>query len=239
MQYDTLADVYDFLVPDALLTPAGAAAAFAEYVSGDAVLDCACGTGQLAVGLALAGRRVAASDASEAMVSRTRALAAAHGVELRAQVRTWEALEPAGFDTVLCVGNSLAHAQDRVRALRGMARALRPGGSLVITSRNWERVRANGSGLEVAGGLVEREGRQGLVIRAWEIRDAWEEPHRLDTAVALIGDGDVRTVSERLTFWPFTHERLGEDLRTAGLTRQLSSYEPGVDRYVVVATAGG
>ena len=41
----------------------------------------------------------------------------------------WEDLPPTGdFDAVLCVGNSLAHARDRVAALRGMAGALKPGG---------------------------------------------------------------------------------------------------------------
>ena len=66
--YDTLAGVYDWLVPDALLAPAGAADAFAALTAGlppgAAVLDCAAGTGQLAVGLALRGFAVTATDAS-------------------------------------------------------------------------------------------------------------------------------------------------------------------------------
>jgi SAM-dependent methyltransferase len=81
--YDTLADVYDWLVPEALLEPEGSAAAFDmvldELSAGARVLDCACGTGTLAVGLALRGFEVSASDASEGMVARTRALADARG----------------------------------------------------------------------------------------------------------------------------------------------------------------
>jgi len=57
--YETLADAYDWLVPDALLDPAGSASALApalaEVPAGGRVLDCAAGTGQLAVGLALRG----------------------------------------------------------------------------------------------------------------------------------------------------------------------------------------
>ena len=49
-QYDTLAGVYDSLVPEALLEPEGAAAAFADVLAGlepgAPVLDCACGTGR-------------------------------------------------------------------------------------------------------------------------------------------------------------------------------------------------
>jgi SAM-dependent methyltransferase len=72
--YDGLADVYDWLVPEALLTPEGTVAAFSGLLSlppVGRVLDSACGIGQLAVGLALQGFDVVASDASPAMVQRS------------------------------------------------------------------------------------------------------------------------------------------------------------------------
>ncbi len=79
--YGTLAAVYEWLVPELMLTPEGSVAAFSEPIGalapGARVLDCAAGTGELAVGLALSGFEVAATDASEAMIERTRALAAA------------------------------------------------------------------------------------------------------------------------------------------------------------------
>src|SRR3954467_6447084 len=63
--YDSLAGVYEFLVPEALLSPEGSAAAFdavLEMLPADArVLDCACGIGTLAVGLALRGFEGAAA----------------------------------------------------------------------------------------------------------------------------------------------------------------------------------
>src|SRR5215212_8678454 len=116
--YDELADVYDWLVPDALLTPEGSVEAFA-MVTGELrprarVLDCAAGTGQLAVGLALRGFEVTATDASAAMVERARALAGARDVEVRTARCAWDELDAQGwagsFDAVLCVGNSLTHA---------------------------------------------------------------------------------------------------------------------------------
>ena len=52
--YRSLAEVYDFLVPESLLSPEGSAAAFEPLLDpGMRVLDCACGTGTLAAGLAL------------------------------------------------------------------------------------------------------------------------------------------------------------------------------------------
>jgi 2-polyprenyl-3-methyl-5-hydroxy-6-metoxy-1,4-benzoquinol methylase len=123
------------------------------------VLDCACGIGLLAIGLAQAGYRVDASDLSPAMIERTKRLAAEHGVDLAARVCAWIDLEPgARYDAVFCVGNSLGHERDRVPSLRAIAATMNPGATLLITSRNWER-----EGLEQprildieAGGVRER-----------------------------------------------------------------------------------
>jgi SAM-dependent methyltransferase len=239
--YETLAAVYDWLVPDPLLTPEGRAQAFAPLLEpGARVLDCAAGTGTLAVGLALAGFSVDASDASPEMIRRTRALAAARGVVLRADARAWADLHGGPYDAVLCVGNSLTHAEGRRgrrTALSAMARVLRPGGLLVLTSRNWELVRARRPGLELAERLVERGGVLGLVVRNWTIPERWTEPHLMDTAVALLdGAGGVTTHAERLTFWPFTHETLDADLRAAGLRPGESSYAPAAERYLITAS---
>ena len=224
--YDTIASVYDFLVPDALLTPEGSAAAFAEHVApGARVLDCACGTGTLAVGLALAGCEGVATDASAAIVARTARLAEQRRAAVAASVCAWEQLPARGwdgrFDVVLCVGNSLPHAIGRAgrrAALRAMAATLRRGGVLVVTSRTWELVREAGTRLQVAERLVERDGRRGLPVYAWTIPPGWDEPHVFEVAVALVAsDGAVATYAERFAFWPFTEDQLREDLRAADL----------------------
>jgi SAM-dependent methyltransferase len=245
--YDTLSGVYAFLVPDALLTPEGSAAAFAwaldDQPPGAHVLDCACGTGQLAVGLALLGYSVTASDASAGMVARTRALAAEHGVELPVEQRLWEDLEPAGYDVVLCVGNSLVHAPGtaaRRAALRAMAGALRPGGRLALTSRNWEALRERRPALEVDDRLVERDGARGLLIHRWHFADAWADEHAMEVAVALVGgDGTVETHQERLTFWPFTHEQLLADVAAAGLDVEFDGWRPAEARWALAAVLSG
>jgi len=244
--YDTLAGVYDFLVPEALLTPEGSVAAFAGVIDclpvRGRVLDCAAGTGQLAVGLALRGFEVVASDASPGMVERTARLAAEHGVAVRSVTCPWENLEPDGFgrfEAVFCVGNSLTHAGGRAArrvALQRMASLLQGGGVLVLTSRNWELIRQRAAGLEVADQLVERHGRQGLVVYHWTLPPAWDEEHFLDVAVAVLEDGGkVATGVERLSFWPFTHRELAEDLHHSGLTAVTSTYAADVERYLVTA----
>ena len=217
-QYRHLADIYESLTPEPLRTPEGSAEAFAAWAA-PRVLDCACGIGLLAVGMALRGCETHASDASPEMVARTRTLAAEHGVDVHARVCAWEDLEPGGdFDTVFCVGNSLTHAADRRRALRGMAGKLRPGGTLVLTSRNWERERAAGSRVEEDGGIWRR----------WTIPADWAAPHGLEVAV-----GGVR---EQLTFFPFGFETLVGDLAACGLRVSESTFAPDVERYLVAAT---
>ncbi len=245
--YETLASVYEWLVPDELLEPEGAAAAFGEILGelapGARVLDCAAGAGQLAVGLALRGFDVTAADASAAMVERTRRLAEQRGVALRTATCTWAELGGQGwaepFDAVFCVGNSLAHAAGgagRRAALSAMAAVLRPGGLLVLTSRNWERVRATRTGLEVDDRLVERGGRRALVVRAWTIPERREARHAVDIAVALIGDaGAVETHRERLDLWAFSAADLDGDLRAAGLEPGAGTYSPDAERYLVTA----
>ena len=217
--YAALAEVYDFLVPEALLSPEGSAAAFevvlAELEPGARVLDCACGTGTLAAGIALRGFDVRASDASPEMVARTRARGVA------AEVRRWEQLEGGPFDAVLCVGNSLTHAQDRPAALAGMRRVARDGALLAVTSRNWERPQPAGEE------VVERDGRRATIRRSW-----------VPGALVVEVDLDGTLYREQLAYWPFTHDELDADLRAAGWAPATSTWSPDVDRYLVTARAG-
>lgn len=151
------------------------------------MLDCACGTGLVARALLDAGYDVRACDASPAMVARARA----RGVE--AEVRRWEDLPAGAFDAVLCVGSSLAHARDRRAALSRMAGALRPGGLLLVTSRDWERERS-------------RTERVGAVTRRLDLE---ARPARIVL--------DVAGVHAVLEVWPFTRAELRADVRAAGL----------------------
>ena len=245
--YDTLAAVYEWLVPEPLLTPQGAARAFASVIdtipAGARILDCACGTGQLAVGLAQRGYDVVATDASAAMVDRTSALAADHGVAVPAVTCEWEALVHQGwetsFDAVFCVGNSITHAGPTPRrraALSAMASVLRDGGVLAVTSRNWDLVRAKGSGIQVADRLIQRDGRRALVIYGWTLPDRSESAFYVDVAVALLAEGGaVTTYQERLECWLFSHDDLDADLRAAGLRSLSSTYTDAAARYLVTA----
>lgn len=245
--YGALPDVYEWLIPDALLTPQGAVAAVEDLVQAlpvnTRVLDCACGTGQLAVGLADLGMDVIAADASPGMIRRTQELADEHGVSLRTLRARWDELpdhlDAASFDVIFCVGNSLGHAEGasgRSSALAAMARLLKPGGRLVLTSRAWEHVRANGSRFDIRDRLIRRHGRDALLMYRWEIEQQWEQEHHLEVTVAeVVQDGSVRSRSERLSIWPFRYEELVEQLHSVGLNVETTTYAPDADGYTLVA----
>jgi len=248
--YRELVDVYEWLMPEDKVSPAGSVAAFADVVDslpiGSRVLDCSCGTGQLAVGLAELGMVVDATDASPGMVRRTHQLADEHRVAVATHTIAWSALlnrfAPLTFDLVFCVGNSLAHAEgsaDRAAALQAMATLLTPGGRLVLTSRTWELVRARGSRMDIGDRVIRRGAVDGLVIYNWEIADQWEDEHGLEIAVVQIAsDGAVIASSERLSIWPFKHDDLVSELRSVGLDLHQSTFNTVDEGYMVVAIFG-
>jgi hypothetical protein len=118
-----------------------------------------------------------------------------------------------------------------------MSRAVRPGGRLVLTSRNWELVRAGGSRIDVQDRLVRRNGRDAVVIYRWEIPQQWEQEHHIEIAVAQIeADGAVRVRSEVLSSWPYRYDDLVSELQRVGLGVERSTFDPEADGYTVVAT---
>ncbi|MEI7057922.1 class I SAM-dependent methyltransferase [Nocardioides sp. CCNWLW239] len=248
--YGALAEVYEWLISEAKLAPAEFAASFDDVLrllpSGARVLDCSCGTGQLAVGLAGRGMQVVAADASEAMVRRTAELAEEFGAPVRTVRADWqelpEHLEEETFDMVFCVGNSLHHAEgarERVAALESMSRLLRRGGRLVLTSRTWELVRARGSRLDISDRLVRRNGRDAVVVYRWEIAPDWEDEHHIEIAITQVDpDGSVLVRSELLSSWPYRHDELDDELRRVGLQPETSTFDPEAENYTVVAVKG-
>ena len=112
------------------------------------VLDVGCGAGHYAAALAKRGCRVTGIDASEYMVDRCRPLAAETPEFVVHKIGFREMAFSEAFEAAICWGNTLGYTtrDDDAEAIRRMAAALVPGGSILIQLHNavWYRTHAVG-----------------------------------------------------------------------------------------------
>jgi 2-polyprenyl-6-hydroxyphenyl methylase/3-demethylubiquinone-9 3-methyltransferase len=107
-------------------------------LAGSRVLDVGCGGGLLAEALARAGARVTAIDLAPAMIEVARLHAAESALALDYRLSSAEevaAAEPAGFDVVTCM-EMLEHVPEPAAMTAMLARLLRPGGALFVSTIN-------------------------------------------------------------------------------------------------------
>ena len=108
------------------------------------VLDCACGIGTQAIGLAALGYKVTASDISEGELREARERAAKNAASIRferADFRTLSETFSEKFDIVICMDNALPHmlsAEDLNSALESITSRLSPGGMFMASIRDYD-----------------------------------------------------------------------------------------------------
>lgn len=150
--YDRMAPGYDRLFQDwtretrrqALLLER----LFGEFgfEKGASLLDCACGIGTQALGLAELGYLVTASDFSKGALAEAERRAGERGVPVRFAWADFRCLEEAFTETfhiVIAMDNALPHMltrEDLERAVKSMAGRVRPGGLFVASIRDYDQL---------------------------------------------------------------------------------------------------
>lgn len=229
--YDDLADSYHLIFADWRMSVDRQAVVLDRLLRdalGDgplAILDCACGIGTQALGLALLGHHVHATDLSPRAVARAAREAATLGVEATfgvADMRELPGRVAGTFDAVIACDNALPHLPDDTelrKATAGMAAKLRPGGMLLATIRDYDRLVLERPRVEAPRVTDDGDGRR-VSFQVWDWSDdgsryrvhqfllrqdgiGWRTAHfstgyrallraDLDAALALAGLVDIR-----------------------------------------------
>ncbi|HWQ52894.1 MAG TPA: class I SAM-dependent methyltransferase [Bryobacteraceae bacterium] len=181
--YDDLAANFHLMFEDWEASMARQAAALGPLLERECgpaasvrVLDCACGIGTQALGLARLGFRVTGSDLSPRAVERARREAAARGLAVPlyvADMLQLESVPETGFDAVVCMDNALPHlsSDEHIAQAAGQVRTkLRTGGTFVASIRDYDRLIEERPVIQGPAFLAD-EGRRRIVFQLWEWMD--------------------------------------------------------------------
>jgi ubiquinone/menaquinone biosynthesis C-methylase UbiE len=189
--FDRLAADWDDSEQDPLDTVhrIGGVAELLGFRSGEAVLEVGCGTGQLTGWLArqVTPGRVTAVDFAPGMLAKARAKGI--DADFRVADACRDELGRACFDAVLCF-HSFPHFRDKPAATRNLARAVKPGGRLMVMHFN--SIAAINAfhdhvGGEVAGDhLPDQQGWDALLTAEGLRRVAWIDREGLFFLMAVL-----------------------------------------------------
>jgi glycine/sarcosine N-methyltransferase len=248
--YDLLAAQYHLLYPawDAAISEQAATLSrLIESALGPAkgkVLDWACGIGTQSLGLASLGYDVTGTDVSRHAVGRAarevrrRRLASAHFDV--ADVRRLPATFRDAFDVAIGCDNPLAHLLGREElriAFLGLRTALRAGGLLVLSSRDYDALAVERP-REVGFRHYHFGHKTAIVFQLWEWDEAkptYVNNHFILTS-SLLG---WRTHRVSTTMRAYTRAEIAEELEAAGFTAIIwrGPKETGYFQHIVTAVS--
>ncbi|WP_019885370.1 class I SAM-dependent methyltransferase [Streptomyces purpureus] len=233
--YDELAADYDLMYADWGASVGRQGAALDRKVTEALgpgrydILDCSCGIGTQALGLAGHGHRVTGTDLSPAAVARAREEAAARGLQARFSAADMRALPfpDRSFDVVVCADNSLPHlltAEDVRAAVGEQLRVLRPGGLLLLSTRPYdellrERPRSTPPGVRTG------PGGRAISFQLWHWHDDGEH-YELELFQLLPNGATWATKVHRATYWALPRGRTSDFVAGAGF-EEVRWSEPG------------
>ncbi len=246
--YDDLSDSYHRLYADWSEAIREQARALDRLLAGRHVfapvriLDCAVGIGTQALGLLQLGYEVWGTDISSSAVGRARSESRRRRLDARLAVADMRMLpfSASSFDAVICLDNAVAHLpslEHIEKALREMARVTRPGGTVILSIREYETARAD----RLPGTLPQvnhTSGQETIAFQAWDWSDDgchYDLQHFVLTHV----DETWQVVMRRATLYAITGAELLECARQSGL-HDVELIEPTVADFfqpLIIASA--
>jgi glycine/sarcosine N-methyltransferase len=224
--YDGLTDTYHALYPDwqdATRTQAEALhGLLRRWHHGPVdIVDVACGIGTQLIGLARLGHRLTGSDISVRAVQRARRECDAADVRARLVVADMRNLPLADScaDVVVCADNALPHLltdDDVLGAFAEMGRILRPGGTVIVTTRDYDRILADPPASTLPQ-VFTADGQRVISFQLWTWREN-SDVYDLDHfQVHERADGNRTTERRTATYRAYRRAALTELALVAGL----------------------
>ena len=182
------------------------------------ILDCACGIGTQAIGLAQHGHEVAGSDISAAAVERAKREAELRGLKIRFVVSDMTSLAEVvdhNFDVVAALDNALPHltanhVEDAVRAMRSR---LKQGGLLVASTRDYDTLIREQPTVQ-GPSFYGRPGQRRIVHQLWD----WVDREHYVLHMYITSQAGARWETQHFvsTFRCLLRDELSNALRSAG-----------------------
>ncbi|MGW3828421.1 class I SAM-dependent methyltransferase [Streptomyces sp. NPDC005071] len=221
--YDELAEDYHLIYADWEASICRQGDALDALIGQDraAVLDCSCGIGTQAIGLALRGHRVTGTDLSPRAAARAAREAARRSLSLRTAAADMRRLPfPDGqFDAAVCADNSLPHLlteQDVYAALAEMHRVLRPAGLLLVSTRPYDDLLRDRPASTPPQVHQHADGAERTVtFQLWHWHDDAEH-YDLEHFQLFSAGGEWRVQVRRTTYWALGRDRLAGLVSDAG-----------------------
>ncbi|WP_098010979.1 class I SAM-dependent methyltransferase [Streptomyces sp. sk226] len=224
--YDELADGYHLIYSDWDASMRRQGDALDALIGDDRgeVLDCSCGIGTQAIGLAMRGHRVTGTDLSPRAAARAGREAERRNLGLRVAAADMRQLpfSEARFDVVVCADNSLPHLlteHDVRAALTEMRRVLRPDGLLLVSTRPYDellrdRPASTPPQVHQAGDRVDG-GERSVTFQLWHWHEDGEH-YDVEHFQLLPEGGEWRVQTRRTTYWALGQDRLTRLAAEAG-----------------------
>jgi 2-polyprenyl-3-methyl-5-hydroxy-6-metoxy-1,4-benzoquinol methylase len=185
------------------------------------VLDCACGIGTQAIGLAQTGYTVTASDLSPLSIKRAGVEALKRNISINFEVADFLQLESqveGTFDVVICCDNPLPHLlteHELQLAAKNILSKMKPGGLFITSTRDYDEILKN-KPLTTYPIVADTNGAKTFTFQTWD----WLENniYTLNHYVVTGTPGNFSTSLRKATYHAYRRTQIDPIFKQQGYT---------------------